>query len=368
MRKGVESDVGQQAHLDLVDQVRRDLRLQQQLLLRGHHVHQLLPRLHHRPHGLHRQAHHLAIGGRADVDALQILLLGNKLFGIGLHFARHIGQLCFHLFAVLGLPRQLALRQFGHGADGPLHRAIELGNRGLHIGLHAFELHLSVARRVAVFHQIADIGQLVLHDDQLPLALHQHLLGRFALGLQALHALVHALQLGLQRFAARVKQLPLVVHLRQDFRIAHGLQHLGLKRDLLKPSLLGLQAALHRAQAHIALADRLEVGPAHGRIQPHQHLVGLDLVALAHQHLFDNAARQMLHRLALGVDGHRAHGGHALVQRCQAGPQQKAAKAQRQHPQTFAGNALRVGRSAQSVLVARPCHLRIFDLRAQLFG
>ena len=57
-----------------------------------------------------------------------------------------------------------------------------------------------------------------------------------------------------------------------------------------------------------------------------------------------------------------------LVQRRQAGPQQKAAKAKPQYPQSLAGNAPCVGRSAQGVLVARASDLRIFHLCAQLLG
>ena len=183
-------------------------------------------------------------------------------------------------------------------------------------------------------------------------ALHQHLLGGLALGIQTTYGLFHALQLRLQSLTARIKQLALVVHLGHDHRIAHGLYHFGLKVDFGQTLLLGLQAALHGAQAHIALANGLKVGLAHRRVQAHQHLIGLDLLTLAHQHLLDDAPRQMLHRLALGIDGNRANTGHTLVQRRQTRPQQKAAKTHGQHPQALAGNASRIGRRTQSVFIA----------------
>ena len=50
----------------------------------------------------------------------------------------------------------------------------------------------------------------------------------------------------------------------------------------------------------------------------------------------------MLYGFALGVQGHHALCGHAFIQRGQAGPQQKAAKAHGQHQQPGAGYRARV--------------------------
>ena len=106
-----------------------------------------------------------------------------------------------------------------------------------------------------------------------------------------------------------------------------------MKADGRLARLLGLQAPLHGAQAQVALAHRLEIGLGRRIVELHQQLAFLDLVAFADKHFLDDAAAQVLDRLALGVDGYMPLAGHAFVQRSQCGPQQKTAKADAKCPQ-----------------------------------
>ena len=118
----------------------------------------------------------------------------------------------------------------------------------------------------------------------------------------------------------------------------------GWKVMLASAGLLGQQAALHGAQAQVALANGLVVG-ARGRfVELEQQLAFRDPVAFAHQHFLDDAAGGMLHRLALGVDGDQPLAGHAFVQRREGGPHQEAAQADDQGPHADAAGAPGIGR------------------------
>ena len=161
-------------------------------------------------------------------------------------------------------------------------------------------------------------------------------------GLLALNAFFNGLQRSTQGKAARLQQLALRLHLHLDQRIDLGLLQVWVEADAVFVGLFSLQAPLHGTQAQVALAHALEVGAHGGRIQLQQRLAFLHMLAFVHHHLANDAATQMLHCLAFGVDHDRALAGHAFVQGCQPSPQQKAAKTQPQGPQAHARGAARV--------------------------
>ena len=101
MSKRIEANIGRQAGLHFVNQMRGNVRFQQKGLRIGHHIQKLLARLQHSAHSLHREAHHLPRGWRFDFHAIQIGRNRYKFLCIRLHFTRHLGQLRFHFFAVL---------------------------------------------------------------------------------------------------------------------------------------------------------------------------------------------------------------------------------------------------------------------------
>ena len=148
-----------------------------------------------------------------------------------------------------------------------------------------------------------------------------------------LDAFLDRLQVRAQQIAARHEQLLLVLHLLADQRIAGSRLQIGVESNRRRASLLGQQPPLHRTQPQVTLTHGFIVGPRHRRVQRHQHLALLDFVALAHQHFLHNAAAQVLHRLALGVDSHHASRRHALIQRGQARPQQESPKPDQEGPQ-----------------------------------
>ena len=176
------------------------------------------------------------------------------------------------------------------------------------------------------------MAQLLIDQTQLAGAVLQHALVGLQQAFLALNAFLNRLQVRAQQAATRREQLLLVLHLLADQRIGAGRHQIGMKDDGRLTRLLGQQTALHGAQAQVALAHRLVVGACHCRVEANQQLTLLHLVALAHQHLLHNAARQVLHCLALGVDGHHARRWHPLIQRRQSSPQQEASKPDGQRP------------------------------------
>ncbi|MOA28460.1 hypothetical protein D3C78_1494040 [compost metagenome] len=90
-----------QAVLHAVDQVGSDLGFEQQRRVARDNVHELLAGLDHAADGLGQQAHHLAVGGRADFQARQFVGHGLELFALGEHLALHFGQLGLHFLALL---------------------------------------------------------------------------------------------------------------------------------------------------------------------------------------------------------------------------------------------------------------------------
>ena len=193
---------------------------------------------------------------------------------------------------------------------------MQIGQGRADIRLLALQLALAIVGGVALLHQLAQGGQLLLQQGQLRLAILLNALVGLLQCPLASHPLFERLNICLQLGAAGAEQLRLVLQLQLQLGILlGGLQQLRGKLHLGVALLLGNQAPLRCQQRKIALAHIGIVGLGHGIVQAHQHLIGLHLIAFAHQHLFDNAAAQMLHRLALGIQRHRPRAGHALIQR-----------------------------------------------------
>jgi len=225
---------------------------------------------------------------------------------------------------------QTVAREFGHGGRGLRHRP--------------FQFEQPVARRVAVLDQAARVVEVLVEQALLAAPGRHHAVVGLQDDFLALDAFLDRLQVRTQRRAPRSEQLLLVVHLGADQRIAGGGHQVGVKADRGGARLLGKQPALDGALAEVALARCLVVGARHGVVEAEQHLPLLHHLAFAHVDLLDDAARQVLHGLALGVQRHQTGAGHAFVQRRESRPQQEAAESQQQGPQADAGGAPRVGR------------------------
>ena len=131
--------------------------------------------------------------------------------------------------------------------------------------------------------------------------------------LLALNAFFQRLQFGAQSGAAGVKQLLLVKGDLTDLGVLAGADHVRVKADFAQAALLCLQAALGGTQVEVALAGGLKVGPRHTGVQAYQQLAFLDTVAFAYQYFLHQAAAQVLHCLAFGVNNDLAGAGHAFV-------------------------------------------------------
>ena len=131
----------------------------------------------------------------------------------------------------------------------------------------------------------------------------------------------------LQGHAARFEQMQLGVHVLAHQGVGHAVHDVGMKLHAGRTRLLREQARLGGAHGQVVLAYRFIVGFGGGLLEHHQHLTFLHRGALAHQHLFDNAALQVLHRFALGVQTDQALGRDALIQGGSHCPQQQ------RHPQ-----------------------------------
>ena len=164
----------------------------------------------------------------------------------------------------------------------------------------------------------------------------------------ALNAFFDDLQIGLQRRAPRLKQLILVVlQLAEQGIGTGGGGHVLMKADGAVARLFGFEATLRCAQAQVALANGLVGGLGGGVVERHQRLSRLDDLAFMHEHLAHDAAAQVLHDLAFGVDGDHALAGHAFVERCETGPQKESTQAQTQRPEPDARGAAGVGGRGQ---------------------
>ena len=113
MRKRRESNIHRIFGAHLVNQMRQDLRFQNQMIVFRDHIHDLLPALNHTAHGLVHQPKHLALHWRAHLGPRQIGLDGIKAFFLTVHRPDHLGQLGLNLFGVLVLTH-----------TNPLHRLL----------------------------------------------------------------------------------------------------------------------------------------------------------------------------------------------------------------------------------------------------
>ena len=195
---------------------------------------------------------------------------------------------------------------------------------------------MAIARGVAFADQAAGVFKFFGQQRLLVFTVNEHgVVGLDEAGL-TLQAFFHGLEVGAQGGASRLKQLLLVERELPYLGVLRGIQHVGMKGDFALTELLGPQATLHGAQAQVALAGVFIVGPHSARVQPNQKLTFSDLLTFTHQHFFDQTTRKVLYGLAFCVEGDNALTRHALVQRCQPGPQQEATKAEAQGPQAHA--------------------------------
>jgi hypothetical protein len=167
-------------------------------------------------------------------------------------------------------------------------------------------------------------------------ALLDHLHQALALLLQAGLVFLEAGQAGLQRQPPRLEQLLLRLHMQAHHGVAALRLDVRMKTQHRLARLLGQQARLGRAQRQVVLADRLKVGTRRRLLEHHQHIALAHHRALLHQHLAHDAALQMLHRLALGIDGHHTGRRYAFINGSQRRPQQQAQQGQ---PQRVAPDA-----------------------------
>ena len=336
--KRIEAHVGGQAGSHLVDQLRLDAHLQHQRLVAGRHIEQLLARRNHRANALHNQTDHLAIGRRADFGTRQLFAGGQHPGPVGLDQSGHVRQLGFDLLARLLLARHHALTDFGNGLLSPHDLAARVGLRRRAVGRLAIEFQQAILGHITVGHQRRGARQLFAQQRQLLLATVQHRIAGLNRRLLATDAFLHAAQLGGQSTATRAQQTVLGLYLTQHGRVGFlRVEQLLAVRDACCARLLGAQPGLRRQLAQVLLAHLLVVGQRGAGVQLEQRLSFLDPLAFAHHHLGDDATELVLHRLALGVDRDLALRRHALVERCQRGPQQKAAEPDRDHPQADLG-------------------------------
>jgi hypothetical protein len=116
-----------------------------------------------------------------------------------------------------------------------------------------------------------------------------------------------------QRLASGLEDVGLSFDDLARLGIAAPLQQAGGKTDLGQAVALGLETGLQRVGHHPAAVQELQAGPRRGVVEADQDLSGRDLLALAHQDLADDAALQVLHRLAVAVDAdHAGRDGRAL--------------------------------------------------------
>ena len=163
---------------------------------------------------MHHQPHHLAIGGRFDQGARQIICHCYHFLRISLHLTAHLRHLGFHLFSVLLLASQFALRQFGNGLPCPHRLPVQIKQCGLQVSLRALKLQQAVAWHIAIGHQWPGLAQLLLQQPQLRFATlcdgDRHL----NRGCQAPDVFIHRSQFSRQSGPASPQQVLLRDHLR----------------------------------------------------------------------------------------------------------------------------------------------------------
>ena len=199
-----------------------------------------------------------------------------------------------------------------------------------------------LTRHIALVNQFARFIQLIAQDTELRAFLHQHILGALQLGPQACKVFIHRLHFCCQRLTPRFEQILLVSHVRGNQRITRSLDQVWMKLWLCLTILLSHQTGLHGTQREVLMPRSLINSNSIRIAQAHQQLALFDELPLFDQHLFDHSARGVLHRFALGIDGHSRRRRHPLVQRRQHRPQDKATQTDQQRPQAQADRATRI--------------------------
>ncbi|MNE13170.1 hypothetical protein D3C76_1076960 [compost metagenome] len=212
----------------------------------------------------------------------------------------------------------------------------------------AFCFEQPVARQVAFTGQLTQAIELLLLKLQLRGVVALDLFKALELLGERGHFVLADLHAAGQLGAAGGEQIALQLHRRNRPWIVRTVQQGRRPLHMVAVQALRYQPILDRpgadplAQGHIQLRLGLD------GVELHQHLALAHLVAFAHQYAVNHAAGERLHGLALAGDHHGAAADHAAVQRRQAGPQQEAAQAHEQEPDTDPGNArgIRVGRGS----------------------
>ena len=97
-------------------------------------------------------------------------------------------------------------------------------------------------------------------------------------------------------------------------QLAHALELLVEQLELRQLAFARvLQPANHEFQTQYGFAYTVDVGLELGGVHAHQQLAGLHHVAIFHQNLVNDAARRMLHALAVALGDDRAGDGDTLV-------------------------------------------------------
>ena len=127
-----------------------------------------------------------------------------------------------------------------------------------------------------------------------------------------------------KRVATAAEQLALAFEHQHQGRIGVGAQFSG-KGDAGEVVTLALPTR-HAGPGHAVLGlQRLHIGLVLGLVEAKQRLALFDQFALLHQNPADHAGAEGLYRLALARHHHGALYRDALVQRCEAGPEEKPA-------------------------------------------
>ena len=138
-----------------------------------------------------------------------------------------------------------------------------------------------------------------------------------------LDAFFQGLELLAQCVAAGPEQVLLGGHQRCGVPVAGHLEELPGKRDGVGSVPLRDEPCLPRPQALVAGVEPLEPGAGLGVVEPREDLPGLDVRAVFHQDLAQDAALQVLDRLVAPgeLDLAGDHHGHLQGDECRPGPE-----------------------------------------------
>ena len=335
MREGREPDVHRLARVDPVDHLGRNSRLQQQGSVLRDDVHDLVAGRNDATRGLEGKAHHLPVGGGFDLGAAKLVAGGNVSGLFGLNVTAHIGQAGFHFPAKILAPGQHALADFRNGALGPDRVAPQVGNGHGGVGNLPLQFKLPVSWGIAFADQSPGVGKLLVEKAQLGRTSVQHA----GIGLEqaflTLNRFGHRLLVCGQGCLAGQEELFLILDMPGNHRIGLcGFEQVFVKFNRRSVGLFGQQAPFHGPQSQVPLPTGLVGGFGHRIVEPDKRLTGFDDRTLADEHLLDDAARLVLDRFALGIDGDHGRAWNTFIQRGQACPQEEAAEPDAKRPKS----------------------------------